>query len=41
MAPPYDLAKLKDVFEKKDHVMKQLETWEESGTIEGDLWKQF
>ena len=26
MAPPYDLAKLKDVFEKKDHVMKQLET---------------
>ena len=39
-APPYDRAKLKDVLEKKYHVMKQSETWEESETIEGDLWKQ-
>ena len=37
MPPPYDHAKLKDVLEKKDNVMKQLETWEESGIVEGDL----
>ncbi|RVW81219.1 O-glucosyltransferase rumi [Vitis vinifera] len=37
MPPPYDPAELKDVLEKKDHVMKQVETWEESGTVGGDL----
>ena len=37
MPPPYDHAKLKDVLKKKDHVMKQLETWKESETVERDL----
>ncbi|KAJ9681523.1 hypothetical protein PVL29_020411 [Vitis rotundifolia] len=33
MPPPFNSAELKDVLEKKDHVMKQVETWEESGSV--------
>ena len=33
MPPPFNSAELKDVLEKKDHVMKQVETWEESGRV--------
>ncbi|RVW30649.1 hypothetical protein CK203_101277 [Vitis vinifera] len=33
MPPPFSSAELKDVLEKKDHVMKQVETWEESGSV--------
>ena len=31
--PPFSSAELKDVVEKKEHVMKQVEAWEESGSV--------